>query len=200
MTIDPRKWKRSTASAASALAGVAVAIGGVAALNATDVIGKHEQSAQDPTEARTLDALTDSPMVSKGPGIPCESATHVKDLSQVTTNHVYWPARGSLTDAWTCIEGSTPILMYGKVQVSFADGTDGVDPQKYFTQLASVNGGEVTRIQGRPAWVGQGNEKGDYSHALMIVGDTTVTLLAQSDVPLDDVLKVADELEIPAFG
>jgi hypothetical protein len=132
---------------------------------------------------------------SHGPGLPCESAEHVDDLRKVKTKDPFWPSRDRpFTDAWTCLAGAPPHIMYDDVEVSFA-AHQGHPP---FTRLAALEGGEVRQIQGWPAWVGQGdNVNGPDTFAEIDVDGARVLVLAQPEVALAKVVAVAKMLNLP---
>lgn len=134
-----------------------------------------------------------------GPGLPCQQAQHLDDLSNIKSDRPYYLARQTpFSDAWTCQSALPPTVMYGEVQVSYGKGARGLDARKHFETLReSTDHGEVRQIQGRSAWVGSGDEgRETFTSVEFLVDETFVVLLAQPEVPLDEVIRVANSLDL----
>jgi hypothetical protein len=138
------------------------------------------------------------------PGTPCPMAVHgdpVK-LAALSRAPVYLPSDGSakVTRAWRC--GSTPVLMFDDVQVSFESGWGNVKISEKFEDLARDYGGSVETIQGLPAWVAPNSASASNDEVLMVKDGAAIKLLARGDVPIGDLIAVANnlDLETPISG
>lgn len=175
-------------------------VGGLAAAACSAVL-LAPHVARDPatthTTAGAQSRLNGLPVV--GPGEPCHSATHlpVPTLAEAANLTVWLPADNSgfkVGDSWACNLGGAPVLMFGKIQVSYEAGWKDVDvSQEWNTQVADM-GGRVENFGGYPAMIHTGNDAAPNNEVMFVVGDTLVRLLSVPEVPIDDVVRLAESL------
>ncbi|MGI8522192.1 MAG: hypothetical protein ACR2K3_02630 [Nocardioides sp.] len=132
-----------------------------------------------------------------GPGQPCPGAQHADTAAQLKTDvHIWEPKNEKLTDAWTC--GSTPVLMYGDVQVSFEAGWGDVVPNAKWAQMVEDFGGSIDAILGRPAYVHAADESGPQDTVMMVAQGELVRLIATKDVPISELTRLAADIDAPS--
>jgi hypothetical protein len=117
-------------------------------------------------------------------------------LAAVSRAPVYLPGDGSahVTQAWRC--GSTPMFMLDDVQLSFESGWENVKIPDKFEALARDYGGSVETIQGLPAWVSPSSASASNDEVLMVKDGAAIKLLAIGDVPIGDLIAVANSLDL----
>jgi hypothetical protein len=134
------------------------------------------------------------------PGTPCPGAVldNPIRLASVSRAPVYLPDDGlaQVTRAWRC--GSTPVFMIHDVQLSFEPGWENVKIPEKWRALARDYGGSVETIQGLPAWVAPSSASASDDEVLMIKDGAAIRLLARGDVPIDDLIAVANSLDLRA--
>ena len=117
-------------------------------------------------------------------------------LAKVSRSPIYLPSDGSaqVTEAWRC--GSTPVLMFNDVQLSFESGWENVKIPEKFEDLARDYGGSVETIQGVPAWVSPSSATASNDEVLMVKDGAAIKLLARGDVPIGDLIAIANSLDL----
>jgi hypothetical protein len=134
------------------------------------------------------------------PGTPCPMAVHGDPMKVALASRapVYLPSDGAaqVTAAWRC--GSTPVFMFDDVQLSFESGWDNVKIPEKFEDLARDYGGSVETIQGLPAWVAPSSASASNDEVLIVKDGSAIKLLAQGDVPVEDLIEVANRLDLGA--
>jgi hypothetical protein len=141
-------------------------------------------------------------------GEPCPGARHAADPAELSSNTtpVWLPANAAekVTDAWIC-DDVTPVVMFGKIQVSYETrqageeaGVAGEDLKINFEQLAQGLGGKahVETILGWPALV-QPADADDNNEVIVVVNATLIRLLAEQSVPIQQLVDLANSLEVP---
>jgi len=125
-------------------------------------------------------------------------AVHDDAMELAARSHepVFLPSDGAaqVTDAWRC--GDTPVFMFDDVQLSFEGGWDNVKIPEKLEALADDYGGSVETIQGLPAWVRPGSPNEKNNEVLMVTRGAATTLLAEGDVPIGDLVVLADSLDL----
>ena len=86
--------------------------------------------------------------------------------------------------------------MLDDVQLSFESGWENVKILKKFEDLARDYGGSVETIQGLPAWVSPGSASASNDEVLMVKDGAAIKLLAQGDVPISNLIAVANSLDL----
>jgi hypothetical protein len=132
------------------------------------------------------------------PGTPCPMAVHGDPLKLALASSapVYLPPDGAaqVTEAWRC--GDTPVFMFDNVQLSFESGWENVKIPEKFEDLARDYGGSVETIQGMAAWVAPSSASASNDEVLMVKDGAAIKLLAQGDVPIGDLIAVANSLDL----
>lgn len=150
--------------------------------------------------ARALQAR-DGVMLPVKQGEPCyEAMRHpLSELAAISDVPVWMPesaraSRSTLTGAWTCAGGDTPILTFGDVTVSYESGYD--QPLDW-QRKASDSGGTVRRILGRPALLMPSTAEDIKGEAMVIVdGGVLIRVLGEANVPAEDLVAVADSIPL----
>ena len=127
-------------------------------------------------------------------GTPCPMAVH-SDPSAIAAKSeapVYWPSDGAdqITEAWRCTD--TPVFMFGDVQVSFESGWENVPIPQKFQDLVDDYGGSMETIQGLDAYV----VSAPNDEVLMVKDGNAIRLLASGDVPIEQLVTLAEELDL----
>lgn len=190
-----RRRRRLGSFGAGAVA-AALLVGG---LSATSVLSGSTH--KDPTAggSSTATASRDDAYGLVEVGSPCPGAVHANTADGLRTEVPVWTAKNAeLTDAWTC--GGTPVLMYGAIQISYERGWAEIDAAGEWKALASEDGGSVETILGRPAYVHPATEAGPRVGVMFVVNGTLVRLLANKDVSVDEVVKLAQSLDVPTIN
>lgn len=189
--VERARSRRRLASFAAGLAVASLVVTGVGA-----TFWLNERSDDDaPTGDAHPPILPRDQFLNVDVGTPCPGAVHADSAQDLKTAAPIWPARSSeLTDAWTC--GATPVLMYGDVQISYENGWKEIDPATEWKALASEDGGSVETVHGKPAYVHPATETGPRVGVMFVVNDTLVRLLANKDVSVASVIKLAEDLDI----
>lgn len=187
-TRRPDQRRRRTAAVMGVGAAAAVAaIFGVASLGD----GPDRGSAAERDTSAT--APSDWVDLSGRVGEPCPGARHASTIRGLRTPvQVLAPTAGTLSDAWTC--GGTPVLLYDDVQVSYERGWSDVDVKEKWADLAGDYGGRVSTIAGHPAYLHPATPDGPRSSVMLVVDGTLIRFLAEDDVPLRDVVTLAESL------
>jgi hypothetical protein len=132
-------------------------------------------------------------------GEPCLGAKHVSTvgaLRSAADAPVWAPSSLRLTDAWTC--AGTPVLIAGKVQISYEPGWSDVDIQAKFASLAKELGGGVETALGRPALTVPAGPDGSLAMVMVVVEDTLVRLVGTDQtVTVDGLVSVARSIKLP---
>lgn len=127
-------------------------------------------------------------------GTPCPGARHAASVSKLQTSvEVLAPTAGTMTEAWTC--GSTPVLMYTGIQISYEEGWGDVDLGQKWADMVSDYGGSVVDVNGHPAYVHPPTTDGPRSSVMFVVDGTLIRLLAEGDVPVDELVKLAGSIK-----
>ena len=115
------------------------------------------------------------------------------EIAAASEAPVYLPATGAahITEAWRCAD--TPVFMFGDVQLLFESGWGNVEIQQKFQDLADDYGGSVETIQGLSAWIAPSAPDNE---VLMVKDGTAVKLLAPGDVPIEQVVALAEALDL----
>jgi hypothetical protein len=183
-----------------AVLGMAAAAAAVVGLNATGVLGSSQQNSTPSatTQAPGQGSGSDEPAGLVGPGEPCPGAVHGDPNSLATEIPIWLPAgdgERKVTDAWTCAD--TPVVVFGDIQISYEAGWADVDVEKKWAALAADYGGDVTTVLGRPGLVQSAEQtKGTNNQVLVVVDGTLVRVLSKSDVPINELLRLADSLDV----
>jgi hypothetical protein len=129
------------------------------------------------------------------PGTPCPGAVHADaiKIAAVSESPVYLPASGAdeVTEAWRC--GDTPVFMFGDIQLSFENGWKDVPIPEKLQDLADDYGGSVQNVQGLSAWVVAASPN---DGVLMVKDGTAIRLIADGDVPIKDLVDLAEGLDL----
>lgn len=182
--------------------GAAAAVAAVVALNGAGVLGGEASKSPDARARNPLaGAHGDRPAGLVGPGEPCLDAVPLPtDLALIRASveiPVWAPAAdATITRAWAC-GGETPVLMFGRIQVSFEAGWSDVDIAKKWADLIADYGGRTETIQGYSALVQAAPTKEANQQVMIVSGGTLVRLLATSDVPISDLVDLADDIRLP---
>ena len=88
------------------------------------------------------------------------------------------------------------MLMFNDVQLSFESGWESVNLPEKFEDLARDHGGSVETIQGLPAWVSPSSATASNDEVLMVKDGAAIKLLAGGDVPIGDLIAVANSLNL----
>jgi hypothetical protein len=89
-------------------------------------------------------------------------------------------------------------FLFDKVQVSYEPGWENVKIPAKFEDLARDYGGSVETIQGLPAWVAPSSATAPNDEVLLVKGGAAIKLLARVDVPISDLLAIANSLDFKA--
>lgn len=192
-----RRTRRTRRSAIGAMgAGAAAA---VAAIAAVAVFGGQASSNQDaPTavEGRATTPINSGDTIDLAKvGEPCPGAKHASTIAGIrsaTQVPIFAPARAELDDAWTC--GDTPVLMFGAIQISYEEGWSDIDVKEKWASLAEETGGHIENVIGRPAYVHPPTTEGPRSSVMLVVDGTLIRLLADGDVPVGQLVALANQI------
>jgi hypothetical protein len=88
------------------------------------------------------------------------------------------------------------MFMLDDVQLSFESGWENVKIPDKFEALARDYGGSVETIQGLPAWVSPSSASASNDEVLMVKDGAAIKLLAIGDVPIGDLIAVANSLDL----
>jgi hypothetical protein len=83
--------------------------------------------------------------------------------------------------------------MFGDVQLLFESGWGNVEIQQKFQDLADDYGGSVQNVQGLSAWVVAASPN---DGVLMVKDGTAIRLIADGDVPIKDLVDLAEGLDL----
>lgn len=97
----------------------------------------------------------------------------------------------------TAVCGTKPVVGYGDITVTYEDGWAKTDGDRYWRELAETADERVTTVAGRTAYLGDADSPGELNSVEFIVGDLAVTLIAEADVPIKELLALANDLELP---
>lgn len=183
--------------------GFALTAATIAALHGTGILPRGAGTSAD-LGAKTPPAadVDDGPVGLVGPGEPCINAVMLPSnvtMIRAAVPLPVWaapPEVAKVTRAWAC-GGTTPVLMYGDIQLSFEAGWSGVDIPEKWAALAADYGGRTDVIQGYQAYVKEPTADGENQEIMIVHGDTLVRLLATGAVPPADLIDLANELELP---
>lgn len=141
----------------------------------------------------------DTNMVASDLGKPCRNGTVVGALSTlraIATTPIWAPAKGVVTNAWTC--GSTPVLVYdGPIEVSYEAGWSNVEIPAKWESLATTWGGRTATLAGRPAYISQPTGDTPRRQIMLVEGDILVRLLADKAVSEETLIEMADSIPLP---
>jgi hypothetical protein len=184
-----------------AVLGMAAAAAAVVGLNALGVLGSSQQDSTPAasTQVHGQGSGSDGPAGLVGPGEACPGAVHGAPNSLGTEIPIWLPAGGEpkVTDAWTCAD--TPVVVFGDIQISYEAGWTDVDVEKKWAALSADYGGDVTTVLGRPGLVQSAEQtQGTNNQVLVVVDGTLVRVLSTSDVPINELLRLADSLDVKA--
>ncbi len=130
------------------------------------------------------------------PGEPCLGAVHVARLDQLPDSVPVWtPASTKFTDAWSC--GSTPVVMFDDIQVSYEVGWSDIDVDQKWADMARDFGGEVQQILGRPAYVHPADNEGPRNSVSVVVDGVLIRVIAMADVPIDRLVDLTTSITLP---
>ena len=186
-----KRWTRAALMPAVALVvGAATACGAGSSSIAASGGGRSALSSAN-------GAADDGPPV-VAPGTPCPMAVHADPmkLAALSQAPVYLPCDGSaqVTEAWRC--GDTSAFMFDDVQLSFEDGWENVKIPEKFEDLARDYSGSVETIQGLSAWVSPSSASASSDEVLMVKDGASIRLLARGDVPIGDLVALANSLDL----
>lgn len=199
------RWSGRRATLAAGVLGAAAAAAVIVTLNATGVLGgvasRHSPSAASATSAHGEHGPGDFVPLAH-PGKPCLGAEKVPlaALPAQARSSVWMPAaalanRTNLTGTWTC--GGTPTLTFGDITVSFAPAANTPDPTTWFTDLAARgNVGQVETLLGRPAYVKGPDATGGLGEAMIVVGNTLVTVIGDGHATAEDLAAVISSIDV----
>lgn len=151
-----------------------------------------------PRQSRVPQAFNGAPLAA--PGEPCIGAKHSPpgQLVGMADSPVFLPHRdvSAVKDAWTCGDPRSPVFLLGDIEVTFETGWGDLDPQAKLSDLATDYGGSVTVIQGLPAWVAASSKIAANDEVLLVKGDTAIKLIAEGSVPIDQLVTLANSLDL----
>ena len=165
----------------------------------TAEIGESVGSVGSKTEAETP-VIRDSVALPVRPGEPCYGAEphSLHNLAAIADVPVWLPdaaaaSEASFTGAWTC-GGGIPLLTFGPVTVSYESG--------YGTPLdwerkARDSGGEVRTILGETGLVERATGAHIKGQVMVVInGNVLVRVLGEPSVPSEDLVAVADSIDL----
>lgn len=220
---DHRRWWRTRSGArigscddqcaAETSLGIATAAGLALGLNGLGIIGDTDQQTANAQTAgeRAHPPQREGVGLAVEPGEPCLMAKHAYSVAALQTDRRIWtPASATLTDAWAC--GNTPVLMYGKIQITYEPGWDNVDVDKKWASLAREQGGRIQTVLGRPALVrtpdtalpnpdapavpDPADATGRVS-VMVVVDGTRIGVSAKGDAPVEKLIELTNSIELP---
>jgi hypothetical protein len=133
------------------------------------------------------------------PGTPCVAATHapVETSAREANQEVWLPPSDSayrVSDSWACSAGGSPVLLIDKIQVSYEPGWSDVGVLNKWADLQEEIGGEVLVLSGVPTLVHEATDDAPNNEIMFVEGDTLVRLLSVRQVPVDDMVKLAEAI------
>jgi hypothetical protein len=126
------------------------------------------------------------------PGEPCPGAVHATQLTELVTDVPVRLPAAKVDDAWTC--GSTPVLMFGDVQISYEEGWEGVDVKEKWADMAKQFGGDVQTVLGRPAYVHPADEDGPRNSVNVVVDGVLIRVLAGPKESIQHLVDLANSI------
>lgn len=195
------------------LAGLAAASAAIIGLNAAGLFGAAPVSGTSVVDSggqpaagypRADPAVPDSITFPVKPGEPCYQA-HKRSLTEVVgeSDVPVWMPHASVasvqnfTGAWTCLGGNTPFLTFGAVTVSYESGWERVDVEaKWHQTVREEGGGRVLTILGRPGLVLPAPDASPKGMVLVVVDGVLIRVLGDGSVPAEQLVEVADSIEL----
>ena len=169
--------------------------------SSTSEAGERVAPVEGKTEVEKPVDHPDSIVLPAEPGEPCWSAKRhsIEELAALADVPVWLPesepaSKATLTGAWTCGGGDTPVLTFGPITVSYESG--------YGTPLdwerkANDSGGEVRTILGEPGLLMPSTGPNIKGEVMVVVnGDILVRVLGEPSVPSDDLVAIADSIDL----
>ncbi|MBA2716432.1 MAG: hypothetical protein H0U51_05150 [Propionibacteriales bacterium] len=184
--------------------GITVAAASVALLDVTGVLeGAGGTNSSPPAAIAPGSDEGDFISLPVKPGEPCFGAQQfsLPELALRADAPIWLPntqdaSIRTLTGAWTC-GGSTPLLTFGDITISYEGGWDGVDPEKKWTSYVKYYGeGRVETILGIPALVQPKSEEVTNPEVLAIVDGTLIRLHGRADVSVEQLVEVAKSIDL----
>jgi hypothetical protein len=137
-------------------------------------------------------------------GEPCPDARRysLEDLAARADAPIWLPdtqvaSRATLTGAWTCAGGDTPILSFGQLIVSYEPGWSDVDVEEKWTELVKELGeGSVQTIQSRPALVQPVTQASPRGQVLLVVDGVLIRVLGDGSLPVEQLVDVARSIDL----
>lgn len=205
--------QKTHSRAASIVAGAAaalIAIGATVAIK--DAVSSEPPAAPEPAadgSDPSSDAASehlDSLGVVK-PGQPCFNAVHSAPSALASAaDQPIWLPKGatedSVSDSWSCGEGSTPVLMFGEIQVVYQTGYADTNVTESWAGYIKDYGGYTFELSGRSVLVHEGTKDAPYNEVMIPMGDDMIRMNSLGDVPIDELVDLAKslDLETPALS
>jgi hypothetical protein len=186
------------------IGGAAAAASVVATLNVAGLLGADPTSTPTPRGSVGLDGKADSLLLPTKPGEPCPDAHKFSlgDLAARADAPIWLPhsdlaSPATLTGAWTCAGGDTPVLTFGKLVVTYEPGWTGVDVNEKWGELVDELGeGYVQTIQGQHALVQPVTKASPRGQVLLVVDGVLIRVLGDGSLPVDQLVDVAQSINL----